>query len=167
MGIHQGDTLEKIINFSNSMYLEKNLAIVQKIATPTQIIRKGKNIVGAYFYSQSTVDYIGMTQGISFCIEAKETKELRGLPLINLPKHEFNFMEKWNYFGGKAFLLCGFSELNEYYFMPFKSLYEPYIEYLSHRGIRGYGTLKLDYIKSNSYSLTLNNKVLDYIPFIK
>ena len=56
-------------------YLDSNLALIQKIPTPIKPITIDKNsrhITLAYFEQKSTVDYIGVVQGIPVCFDAKE-----------------------------------------------------------------------------------------------
>lgn len=71
----RGSTLEELINRSNEFYLEKNLALIQKIPTPItplKIDKEHRHITLAYFEQKSTVDYIGVVQGIPVCFDAKE-----------------------------------------------------------------------------------------------
>ena len=62
----RGSTLEELINRTNEQYLEKNLALIQKIPTPITPVRMDKEhrqITLAYFEQRSTVDYIGAVHG--------------------------------------------------------------------------------------------------------
>jgi len=66
----RGSTLEDMINRSNEIYREKNLALIQKIPTPITPItidKESRHITLAYFDQKSTVDYIGAVQGIPVC----------------------------------------------------------------------------------------------------
>ena len=63
----RGSSLEELINIANEAYREKKLALVQKIPTPItpiEIESTTKRIKLAYFNQKSTVDYIGIVQGI-------------------------------------------------------------------------------------------------------
>ena len=74
----RGSTLEDMINNTNEYYRQKNLALVQKIPTPITPIKIDKDssqITLAYFEKDSTVDYIGVVQGVSM---------QRNVPLIHL-----------------------------------------------------------------------------------
>ncbi|MBO7675373.1 MAG: Holliday junction resolvase RecU, partial [Atopobiaceae bacterium] len=58
----RGSTLEDLINRTNELYLEKGLALIQKIPTPItplKIDKENRQITLAYFDQKSTVDYIG------------------------------------------------------------------------------------------------------------
>ena len=71
----RGSLLEELINRSNEVYRTQGLALVQKIPTPITPVEMSKNhrcITLAYFEKQSTVDYIGVVQGIPVCFDAKE-----------------------------------------------------------------------------------------------
>ena len=71
----RGSTLEDLINFTNESYRDKGLALVQKIPTPIKPIKIDKEssqITLAYFEKDSTVDYIGVVQGVPVCFDAKE-----------------------------------------------------------------------------------------------
>lgn len=70
----RGSTLEDMVNRTNEWYLEKNLALMQKIPTPITPVRMDKEhrqITLAYFEQRSTIDYIGAVQGIPVCFDAK------------------------------------------------------------------------------------------------
>ena len=57
----RGSTLEDMVNRTNEWYLEKNLALMQKIPTPITPVRMDKEhrqITLAYFDQRSTIDYM-------------------------------------------------------------------------------------------------------------
>ena len=63
----RGSSFEEIINFTNERYRQSGLALFQKIPTPITPVRmdeETRTITLAYFEKQSTVDYIGVAQGI-------------------------------------------------------------------------------------------------------
>lgn len=120
----RGSTLEELINLTNEKYREHGLALVQKIPTsikPTKLDSKRGIISEAYFEKKSTVDYIGVAQGVPICFDAKETnKEI--LPLQNIHNHQMIFMEDFQKHDGIAFLLISFTKFNEHYYLPFATL---------------------------------------------
>ena len=72
----RGNSFEELINHTNEIYKKNNLALIQKIPTPIKPIElnnKNHTISLAYFEKKSTVDYIGVAQGIPICFDAKET----------------------------------------------------------------------------------------------
>ena len=63
----RGSALEELINMTNEQYLEQDLALIQKVPTPItplNIDKESRHITLAYFDHKSTVDYIGIVQGI-------------------------------------------------------------------------------------------------------
>ena len=89
----RGSTLEDMINRSNEIYREKNLALIQKIPTPITPItidKESRHITLAYFDQKSTVDYIGAIQGIPVCFDAKECAA-KTFPLQNVHLHQMMF----------------------------------------------------------------------------
>ena len=120
----RGSELEDQINVTNERYRETGLALVQKIPTPIKPIRmdqEKRTITLAYFEQKSTVDYIGVVQGIAICFDAKETTK-NFLPLSNIHKHQVTFMEDFKKQGGEAFLIVYFKKYEEYYFLPIEQL---------------------------------------------
>lgn len=122
----RGSALEELINLTNDKYREHGLALIQKIPTPIKPIKldqeKG-HISLAYFEKRSTVDYIGVVQGIPICFEAKETIK-KELPLQNIHQHQIDFMSDFEKQDGIAFLIVFFALYNEYYYLPFNQLYD-------------------------------------------
>lgn len=125
----RGDELEEQINVTNALYAEKQLAVVQKVPTPIKPIRidqEKRTITLAYFEQKSTVDYIGVVQGVAICFDAKETTK-NFLPMSNIHDHQVAFMNRFKKQGGIAFLVVYFKKYDEYYFMPIEQL-ETYYE---------------------------------------
>ena len=85
----RGSVLEEMINKSNETYAEKGLAVIQKVPTPItpiQIDKENRHITLAYFDQKSTVDYIGVIQGIPVCFDAKVC-HTDTFPLANIHEH--------------------------------------------------------------------------------
>ena len=90
----RGSTLEELINHTNELYREKGLALVQKIPTPitpVKIDKENGNISLAYFEKDSTVDYIGVVQGVPICFDAKECAT-DTFNMRNIHEHQIAFM---------------------------------------------------------------------------
>ena len=117
----RGSTLEDFINLSNEKYLSSGLAVIQKIPTPIKPIKIDKDsrhITLAYFDQKSTVDYIGVVQGIPVCFDAKETT-VDTFPLTNIHPHQITFMENFEKQHGISFIIIYFSARDEFYYIPF------------------------------------------------
>ena len=122
----RGSTLEDMVNRTNEWYLEKNLALMQKIPTPITPVRMDKEhrqITLAYFDQRSTIDYIGAVQGIPVCFDAKECVA-ETFPLQNIHEHQVEFMKNFEKQQGVAFVLNYYSSRNILYYMRFEELDE-------------------------------------------
>lgn len=145
----RGSGLEEFINITNDKYKEEGLALVQKI--PTSIIPLKMNyskteeddmdygaeelllemdgemdnmhhrITSAYFEKKSTVDYIGVVQGVPICFDAKECTK-SSFPLQNVHEHQMEFMKKFEEQDGISFFIIYFSEDDVYYYMPYRDM---------------------------------------------
>ena len=110
----RGSTLEELLNRTNEKYLEHQLALVQKIPTPITPIaidKESRHITLAYFEQKSTVDYIGVVQGIPICFDAKECNT-DTFPLANIHEHQ----------EGVSFILISYTQHNEFYYLRFSEL---------------------------------------------
>ena len=120
----RGSTLEDLINRSNEQYLEKGLALIQKIPTPItpiKIDREHRHITLAYFDQKSTVDYIGAVQGIPVCFDAKECTS-NTFALQNIHEHQVRFMEQFEKQGGISFLIIFYTARNELFYLPYADM---------------------------------------------
>lgn len=120
----RGSTLEELINHTNELYREKGLGLVQKIPTPitpVKIDKENGNISLAYFEKDSTVDYIGVVQGVPICFDAKECA-VDTFSLRNIHEHQVKFMEDFESQNGISFLIVMFTARNEFYYMRFSEL---------------------------------------------
>lgn len=120
----RGSGFEELINMTNEIYMQKGLALVQKIPTPitpVEIDKTTRHITLAYFEKDSTVDYIGVVQSIPICFDAKEC-HTDTFPMRNIHEHQIHFMEQFEAQGGVSFLLISFTARGEYYYLPFRVL---------------------------------------------
>lgn len=124
----RGSVLEETINLTNDLYREKSLALIQKVPTPIKpiTIDKTKGVITlAYFDQKSTVDYIGVAQGVPICFDAKETTK-ESLPLANIHLHQITFMEDFVKQGGEAFLIVYFKKYDTYYLFMIEEIRKYY-----------------------------------------
>lgn len=120
----RGSTLEEAINMTNEKYRQKKLALIQKVPTPIKpmkIDQTTKHITLAYFDQKSTVDYIGVVQGIPVCFDAKECAK-ETFPLQNIHEHQIAFMKEFEEQGGIAFFLLYFLSKDVFYYLTLKQL---------------------------------------------
>lgn len=119
----RGSLLEQLINQTNDYYQENHLAVVQKIPTPiTPVEMDSKRMITkAFFEKKSTVDYIGVVQGIPVCFDAKECHE-NTFPLANIHDHQIQWMTEFERQKGITFLLIYFTKLEKFYYMTYDKM---------------------------------------------
>ena len=149
----RGSTLEELINQTNEIYRTKGLALVQKIPTPITPVKIDKehgNISLAYFEKDSTVDYIGVVQGVPVCFDAKECST-DTFSLRNIHEHQIKFMEEFEKQQGISFLIIMFTMRNEFYYMRFREL-KKYLDRQEQGHPKNFKLMELDedYFLSNS-----------------
>ena len=120
----RGSTLEAMINLTIERYREDALALIQKVPTPItplNIDKESRHITLAYFDQKSTVDYIGVVQGIPVCFDAKECAS-DTVPLHNVHPHQIRFMEDFEAQQGIAFVILLLTHRDECYYLPLRQL---------------------------------------------
>lgn len=134
----RGSVLEEVVNMANEQYRKMGVALIQKIPTPIKPVEfdsKKRTITLGYFEQRSTVDYIGVMQGVPLCFDAKETRQ-KGLPVANVHPHQVEFMREFSEQGGLAFLLVHFVDEDDYYLLPFEVLNTFFDEEGIHKGTK-------------------------------
>ena len=120
----RGSAFEEMVDLTNQLYNQKGLAIIQKVPTPitpVAVDNKSRTITSAYFEKKSTIDFIGVAQGIPICFDAKETRQ-PNLPLKNIHPHQIEFMEAFRKQQGVSFLLVHFQTKGEVLLLPSEDL---------------------------------------------
>ena len=120
----RGSAFEELINFTNQLYLQRGLAVIQKVPTPVTPItvdNKTHTITSAYFEKKSTVDYIGVANGTALCFDVKETK-CKNLPVKNIHRHQLEFMDAFKKQKGVSFLLVQFHFADAIFLLPIENL---------------------------------------------
>lgn len=120
---NRGRGLEVLIEQANRLYRLKNIAVVQKVATPTKVLqdRYGRTKV---VREKSTVDFVGVWRGVALAFDAKQTREKR-FPLSQLHEHQYEFLRAWTECGGLAFLLIEVEAMTaraRFHILPFREL---------------------------------------------
>ena len=157
----RGSTLEDLVNRTNEQYADKGLALIQKVPTPItpiKIDKENRHITLAYFEKKSTVDYIGVVQGVPVCFDAKECNT-DTFPLANVHEHQVNFMENFERQEGVAFILIFFSKHNEFYYLRLAEL-QSFIKRSEDGGKKRFAYQELD----SDYFITAKNGVL--VPYL-
>jgi recombination protein U len=116
----RGSAFEEMIGLTNQLYMRRGAAVIQKVPTPitpVEVNNAKHTITPAYFEKKSTVDFIGVAQGVALCFDAKETMG-KNLPLRNIHGHQIEFMDAFDRQGGVSFLLVQFHATDEIFFFP-------------------------------------------------
>lgn len=158
----RGSALEEMINHTIERYREQNLALIQKVPTPItpiKIEKESRHITLAYFDQKSTVDYIGVVQGIPVCFDAKECAT-DTFPLQNIHEHQIAFMKDFEGQEGVSFILIYFSNREICYYLTFEQLHK----FWNRSNEGGRKSFRYDELDEN-YFFSLQNQV--YIPFLQ
>lgn len=122
----RGSELEEMINMTNEMYRKEGIALVQKIPTPIKPIemdKEHKKITLAFFDEKSTVDYIGVAQGVPVCFDAKETNEV-SMPLKNIHDHQVEYMIDFKNQNGVSFFIFYYKKVDKLFLVPIEKYLE-------------------------------------------
>ena len=161
----RGSILEEMINRTNEVYSENHLALIQKVPTPITPINmdhKTKQITLAYFDKKSTVDYIGVVQGIPVCFDAKECATDR-FSLQNIHAHQVRFMEEFAAQDGIAFFLIHFTHKDLFYYMRISEL----LKYWKRAEEGGRKSFTIDELDDSFIIDDVNGPVIPYINYIQ
>ena len=159
----RGNTLEELINHTLELYREKHLALVQKIPTPItpiNIDKSTKHITLAYFDEKSTVDYIGVIQGIPVCFDAKECAGAT-FPLRNIHEHQMRFMEDFEGQDGISFFVIFYTGKHKMYYVPYSHIEKFWI-----RAVNG-GRKSITYEEMIQGSYEMNLHRMGYVPILE
>lgn len=120
---HHGDVLEERIRITNEYYQANGYARVDKISTPVKVLELNERsqITLGYYEKKSTVDFIGVAQGLALCFDAKETNQLN-IPLSNIHSHQIEYMQDFAKQGGISFLIVHFKQKDEYFLVPLEMI---------------------------------------------
>ena len=118
---YRGAALEQLILYSNEVIRKKNLGRIDRVSVPVKVIEideKGM-IRKAFFEKKSTVDFMGVVQGIPVAFDVKETN-LKNMPTKNIHEHQVEFMRDFTNQKGYAFLIVHYKSNDKYYLIPFE-----------------------------------------------
>lgn len=157
----RGSALEELVNRTNEKYEQGHLALVQKIPTPITPItidKQTRHITLAYFEQKSTVDYIGVVQGVPVCFDAKECKT-DTFPLQNIHAHQVEFMREFEKQNGVAFFLIYYSARDIFYYLRFSK----FLEFYERKENGGRKSFRLDELEEE-YFFPLGKEV--FVPYL-
>ena len=126
---HRGDALEELLYYTNQYYHQLGLCRVDKVSTPIKVVEidHQEMVTKGFFEKKSTVDFIGIVQGVCVAFDAKETN-LKSLPLNNIHDHQVEYMKDIDQQGGLAFIIIHFKFNDSYYLVPFEIIRDYYLK---------------------------------------
>ncbi|HDP5827259.1 TPA: Holliday junction resolvase RecU [Staphylococcus aureus] len=150
---NRGQFLEKVINISNKQYLERGLALINKIPTPTRVNPKKHTAV---FSEKSTVDFTGVSNGKFIAFDAKENKTT-SFPFTRLADHQETYLKHVYEQRGIAFILILFTSENELYRLDID-------EYIELKKTIDRKSISIDWFRENKRPIKSRNGVYyDYL----
>jgi recombination protein U len=155
---NKGRGFEEQIIASCKHYRQEGAAVIQKIATPWTVIRKGSRIVNAFPSGPSTVDFCGDFKGRSIAFEAKSTKNRTNIPLGLFESHQMAFLRSWE---GIAFAIVEASALNEVRIIPIEILLSWWDGYMMRKSIPMSTFLSFPKVERNKHGF------LDFLEGVK
>ncbi len=161
----RGSAFEEWINRTNEIYEENGLCLIQKIPTPITPIKmdqQSRHITLAYFEKKSTVDYIGVVQGIPVCFDAKECRT-DTFPLHNIHEHQIDFMKHFEEQDGVAFILISFTERDCFYYLPYREL-EPFWERAQSGGRK---SIRFEELQKDRFFVRRNALIVPYLDLLQ
>lgn len=163
-----GADFEKMINDSNTYYLNKKIAAIYKKPTPIQVVqtsfpdRKHAKITEAYYKIPSTTDYNGIYKGYYIDFEAKSCHS-KTFPFSKIFKHQVEHLEYVYNLGAIAFLLIEFPNEQETFYLPAEQLINLY--HAMNQG--GRKSIPYQYFKENAYLIKRTyTPIIDYLKIV-
>ena len=156
-----GKAFEEEVKLANNTYLQRGIALVQKISTPWVVIRRGKQIVSAFPEGKSTLDFRGTVKGgMSISFDCKETEDERGLPLKHIQPHQIEYMRQALSIGEESFILCYMKSQDKRYRITGPVVAEHWDKWQTNKGKRGYNYIP---VEAMTEIRSKNGIVLDYL----
>ena len=156
-----GKAFEEEVKLANNTYLQRGIALVQKISTPWVVIRRGKQIVSAFPEGKSTLDFRGTVKGgMSISFDCKETEDERGLPLKHIQPHQIEYMRQALSIGEESFILCYMKSQDKRYRITGSVVAEHWDRWQANKGKRGYNYIP---VEAMTEIRSKNGIVLDYL----
>ena len=161
---NKGRAFEEEVIRANTYYKNTGQALVQKISTPWNVIRKGRQIVSAFPQGKSTLDFRGTIRGgTSISFDCKESQDQRGLPLKNIEEHQIEYIRAALEVSEISFILCSMKALGKIFYIPGEIVLEYWDRWKANKGKRGYNYIPILDMKEINYGENAN---LDYLKIL-
>lgn len=156
---NRGMAFEELINYSNQLYEQKNIAIINKRPTPVKVLGRSAGRVTGFFEKPSTVDYDGVYKSRSIVFESKSTRDLHKFDLKNIEPHQVEYLEKCESHGAISFVLVELAKLRKVYLMHNQTL--KHYWNIAQKG--GRKSIPLDAFEVNAWEVGSGRVPLDYL----
>jgi recombination protein U len=160
----RGSFFEELINETNEYYRDNGIALVHKIPTPItpiEIDKETKHITLAYFDQVSTVDYVGVAQGVPICFDCKECVA-DTFPLQNVHAHQVKYMQDFEKQGGIAFLLIYYTSRDIIYYMNYPEL----AHFYERQEKGGRKSIRFDELNGANFHKKSDNLYINYLEYV-
>jgi len=162
---NRGMSFEQLLDYSNRIYENAGVAIINKRPTPVKIMGQNeRGMIHGYLEKPSTVDYDGVYKGRAIVFEAKSTKELTRFPLGNIHDHQVEYLRKCHACGAVAFLLIEFVAHQTVYLFPYGMLAQYWERAKS--GKRGTKSIPLSEMDVYAYQVNSGRVPVDYLSVV-
>lgn len=157
---NRGLQFESLIQQKCNALREEGTALISKVPTEWQVVRSGARIVNAFPVAESKfVDFVGIHNGESIAIEAKETKEQNRFPFSNIKESQILFLRKWVELGGKGYYLIRFTSHNKIFLVEANVMHDC-IDSIGRK------SAPFDWFINNNKVIEIDNNTLNFIDFI-
>lgn len=163
---NRGRYLEEWVDQTNQVYMNKNMAVITKIPTPWKVQRTRSRYTNQYKINnafpekKSTVDFGGTASNRSIWFDVKATNSKTSFPLINIHKHQIEYLEKVAKQGGKAFLLIHFRDSKTTWILWVDQL----LEFIAENDRK---SIPFEWFEANCNEVLAGQGViLDYLPIV-
>jgi|GEM_PF-6796380 len=158
---NKGRGFENELIIANRHYERTGVALVQKISTPWQVIRRGNKIVRAFPLEKSTLDFRGTIKGgISISFDCKESEDERGLPFTHIKPHQIEYMKSAIEVNETTFILCLMKSIDKRFFIPGQLVIEYWDRWQENKRKRGFNYIPLSEMKEVHFD---DDLFLDYL----
>lgn len=122
----RGMILEELIEYTNTLYKNKGLALVDKVPTDWVVHydKRRRKVINAYPKEKGTVDFVGVSHGRSIAFDTKSTAIKTSFPLNNITQGQIDYLKNHKDQGGISFFIIEFSKQDEHYFLPIEKANE-------------------------------------------
>ncbi|TMV49387.1 Holliday junction resolvase RecU [Paenibacillus mesophilus] len=163
---NRGMSFETLIDRTNEMYEQKDIAVINKRPTPIKVTGRGPGgKVTGFFSKPSTVDYDGIyLGGKSIVFEAKSVKSLDRFDLKNIEDHQIAYLAKAHRHGAISFLLIDFEKHRITFLVPFVTLNSYLLR--KAKGGRGSQSVPITSLDVDAYRVEAGRVPLDYLAVV-